>query len=248
MVRRGIQRTAVFLNPENPNNKLTPKMKAAMSSKGKMVSSNDNNLKDSGSKKHKVELAGAVVEKTTIDPPKDFRTYADSGATIHCFFNRDAFVPGTLTSCSERSVEFADKTSANANLWGQVLIAFDQVDIRLHNVLYVPSMAYNLVSIGRLADNGIESLFRREDVLLKLETNNITVGRGIRDPDSKLYVFANDIAVNVLKVSDVINSSDTMLWHQRLAHINMQDLSLVHKHVDGVPRFTSTSDSCRCGD
>lgn len=244
--RKGHTEDRCFLNPENPNNKLTPKMKAAMASKEKKGSTNDNNSKDSAkNNKHKVELAGSVVEKMTIDPPKDFRTYADSGATIHCFFNREAFVPGTLTSCSERTVEFADKTSANANLWGQVLISFDHVNIRLHNVLYVPSMAYNLVSTGRLADNGIESLFRRHDVLLQLESNNTVIGHGIRDLDSKLYVFSNEIAMNVLKVSDVTNSSDTTLWHQRLAHINMQDLSLVHKHVDGVPKLTASSDSCR---
>lgn len=84
--RRGHTEERCFLNPDNPNNKLSSKMKAAMSNKGSKPISGNSKL-SGGNGKPKVELAGSLVEKTTVNAPKDYRTYADSGATSHCFFN-----------------------------------------------------------------------------------------------------------------------------------------------------------------
>lgn len=154
-------------------------MSSSSKTHGKKSSANERS--GSENNKTKVELAGSVMEKTTINAPNDFRTYADSGATTHCFFNEEAFIPGTLVPCDEHTVVFGDKTSANANLWGQVLIPFDEVNITLYNVSYVPSIGYNLVSTGRLEHNGIESLFGRNDFLLKLESDHSIIGQRIRD-------------------------------------------------------------------
>lgn len=237
-----------FMNPQNPNNKLTSKMLAAMKSTksaNKMSSTNNlNHQKGNNNNNSKVELAGSVVEKTTIEPPKDSRTYADSGATIHCFFDKNSFVPGSLVPCGERTVEFADKTSSTASLWGQVLISLGNVNLRLNNVLHVPSMGYNLVSTGRLADHGIESLFRRNEFILQLESDQTIIGKGIRDFDSKLYVLSHEKFESILSVCNN-EKSDTQLWHRRLAHMNIQDLTYVHKYADGVPQLTSSKESCR---
>lgn len=160
--KNGHTENKCFLNPENPNNKLTPKMLAAMSSNNS--GEKKKSLKDKN--KNKVELAGSVVEKTTITPPKDLKTYADSGATIHCFYDKTLFTAGSLVNCDERTILFADKTSSVSSLMGEVKIEIEHAILRLEDVLYVPSMGYNLVSTGRLADNGIESIFRRNDFFL----------------------------------------------------------------------------------
>jgi len=243
--RRGHTEDRCFLNPDNPNNKLTPKMKAVMSNKGSKPTSGDSKL-SGGNGKRKVELAGSFMEKTTVNAPKDYRTYADSGATSHCFFNEKVFVPGSLESCDDRTIEMADKSTVTSNAFGEVIISFELVNIRLQNVLYVPTMGYNLVSTGRLADNGIESLFRRNDFVLQLESDATTIGQGDRDSSSGLYVFPNqnlDITLNVSESEH--NVSNTLLWHRRLAHINMQDLYNVHNHADGIPKLTPSQEECR---
>ena len=68
------------------------------------------------------------------------------------------FVPGSIVECEPRAVLFADKSSAFASRRGEVLPPFKRVNIRLKLVLLIPSLGYNLVSVGRLADNEIESL------------------------------------------------------------------------------------------
>lgn len=86
-----------FLNPDNPNNRLTTKMKEAMSIITTVRTS-------SGSKsKSKVEIVGSTVESTSVQPASDQRTYADSAATSHCFHSRNSFVYEWLRWCRQRT-------------------------------------------------------------------------------------------------------------------------------------------------
>ena len=73
--------------------------------------------------------------------------------------------------------------------------------------------------LGKLADNGIESLFRRKDLLLKLEVDGTIIGNGIRALNG-MYILPSPNYENVLS-SIESSQNNTMLWHQRLAHLNM---------------------------
>ena len=68
-----------FFNPDNPNNRLTQKMRKAMSTNKNVRSSSGS------SSKSKIELAGSILESISVQPSSDRRTYADSAATSHCF-------------------------------------------------------------------------------------------------------------------------------------------------------------------
>lgn len=67
-------------------------------------------MKCSG-KTGKAELAGSVVEKTTISRPDNLQAYANIGTTTNCFSSEDSFDSGTIRSCDYRIVLLADKTS-----------------------------------------------------------------------------------------------------------------------------------------
>jgi hypothetical protein len=59
--------------------------------------------------------------------------------------------------------------------------------LRITGCLYVEGLGYNLISVGKLDDKGITSIFRAETVELKIEPKTLIVGRGIRDrEDSNL--------------------------------------------------------------
>jgi len=119
----------------------------------------------------------------------------------------------------------------------------------LKDVFLVPGLGYNLVSTGRLADNGIESHFGRNHVSLALESDGFYIGNGVRDINSRLYTFPRPLCSNVpqeaLATSMADNNSETNLWHRRLAHINSKTLVNVHKHADGVPRLRPMEEICR---
>lgn len=61
----------------------------------------------------------------------------------------------------------AGKSSVEASRRGDVLIPFQDVDLRLNHVLIIPGLGYKLVSVGRLADNGIPSLLKSHTVELR---------------------------------------------------------------------------------
>ena len=85
-------------NPNNPNNRLTPKMKEAMSTHKNVRSSSGSTSKS------KVEIARSVLLTTSVHLSSDGRTYADSTATSHCFHSPLLFVPGSLRKCPIQTI------------------------------------------------------------------------------------------------------------------------------------------------
>ena len=170
--KSGHKEDRCYQNPASPDNKLAPKLREMFQDKAAAAVVKDK------TRSKKTEIAGSLVEKITLSPPKDHRSYADSGATCHCFHSRSVFVQGSFTPCEARTVMLADKTSVTSTHTGEVVLPFEHANIRLQNVLYIPNLGYNLVSTGKLADNGIQSLFRRFDVRLSLQTNSFFIGLG----------------------------------------------------------------------
>ena len=249
--KNGHTESYCYLNPDNPNNRLSSRMKERM-----MIAAGPKKTKGSGSestkrvKDKKVELAGAVLcsnvedtEVTTVRPPKDHCTYYDSGATTHVFYSEEAFVPGSIAHCAPKRVLLADKSSVTASKRGEVMLSFEHINIRLGSVLLVPDLGYNLVSVGRLADNGIESLFRKDDVQLRLENSNVALACGVRDRKTGLYSLPspNTLSSTALGIS---TENDINLWHRRLAHVNTRDLTQLFRHAHGVPQLRMTGESC----
>ena len=239
-----------YLNPENPNNRLPAKMKERMMM-ADCLNRNNNNKRESASKgrETKTELAGIIlfgkalkVERTTLNPPKDFRTYYDSGATSHVFHSEDAFIPGSLHECDPRTVLLADKSFVKASRCGEVILPFEHVSIRLRSALLIPGLEYNLVSVGCLADNGIESIFREKDVILRHITGNPSIGYGTRDDGTRLYSLPSP---NYATLTMLTAENETSLLHRRFAHINMDDVCNVHKHANGIPKLRMKSEVCR---
>lgn len=106
-----------------------------------------------------------------------------------------------------------------------------------------PSMGYNLVSTGRLADNGIESNFGRNSVRLDHESHRFHIGTGSTNSENVMYMLSeahHGRSSDHEMVASV--HAEMELWHRRLAHINARDLTNVHAFADGVPNFCPMQD------
>lgn len=151
-----------------------------------------------------------------------------------------------MTKYKKRTVMLANKTTVCAICCGDVLIPFENVNLRLKRTLFTPTLGYNLISTGCLADNGIESHFRRHNVLLILETSGTSVGTGARDPETKMYVLPSPVlAPSFALATDDYGISETDIWHRQLAHMNWQDLSALHKYSNSVPKLPISSNICK---
>lgn len=155
-----------LMNPDSPDNKLTPKIKDRMMlTAEKSEKPSANNVLNKKKQKGPGNFVGVIlchkVEKTTLNALKDYGTYNDSGATSYVFHSEDTFVPGPLPKSTKRTVMLAEQSSVVADHSGVVVFLFETGNIRLQSVLLIPCLGYNLVSVCRLSDNVIESFFTR---------------------------------------------------------------------------------------
>lgn len=74
---------------------------------------------------------------------------SDSGSTAHFFCSVSAFVPDTLIDIYHKTIELADKTTVTAMQQGNVKIPFRGRNIRFSELLLVPNLGYDLVSVCR---------------------------------------------------------------------------------------------------
>jgi hypothetical protein len=163
--------------------------------------------------------------------------WIDSGATIHVANSLQGFHTKRTLRRGERSIRVANSVDAEVEAIGELPLKLNNGFIlRLHNVLYVPSLSRNLIFVSCLDDDGYDYQFGNRQCLILFD--NKVVGLAFRQ--DKLYMLSMHENVNVVyndenvvckdKVSSSTNVSskrkrcdDTTsvkLWHYRLGHIS----------------------------
>jgi transposase InsO family protein len=106
----------------------------------------------------------------------------------------------------------------------------------LSNVLYVPDLAYNLLSVSTLTSSGCKALFTEDMCKITWGEKTVIVGR----KHGKLYrVIVGDAAkmatteteTNVFPKSKALPLS---LWHARLGHLNFAGVQRLSKMARGI--------------
>lgn len=100
--------------------------------------------------------------------------------------------------------------------------------LRLINVLYVPDLNYNLISVSQLIEeSNCIVQFTNRFCVIQDHTSRMLIGAG--EQREGLYYFCG---IPLSKVLKVVEKGSTVLWHQRLGHPS-------HKVVTMLP-FAST--------
>jgi hypothetical protein len=108
--------------------------------------------------------------------------------------------------------------------------------VHLSNVLHVPGLENNLVSISCLEDKGNIIAFVDGKVLSWHKDSSIENVRVIGSREGNLYrlLEKNEEAL----VHNEVNPNE--LWHRRYAHINYQALPFLKRMVEGIRELQST--------
>ena len=104
------------------------------------------------------------------------------------------------------------------------MVNFKSMNKQIQNVLHIPCVKKNLLSVDMIADQGCIIIFSSDKYrVMKEASPPIVVAKGLRDHRSCLYKLMapqeRKLMVNLLKKTKV------QLWHQRLGHI---DYTSVH--------------------
>ena len=119
----------------------------------------------------------------------------DSGATRHICANKDAFTSYTPIGDDEKVVYLGDSHTAQVLRKGKAMLKLTSgKTLALNNVLHVPNIRANLVSMALLGKVGVKVSFESDRIIMTKD--NIFVGKG----------FCNQ-GLFVLSISKVMNEN-----------------------------------------
>jgi hypothetical protein len=163
--------------------------------------------------------------------------YLDSGASNHMTSHNDWFSyleksknPGVVTTGD-------DTPHPIANI-GEVPLSCVGQKGKLMNVLHVPMIMQNLVSIGQIVDQGMQVRFTHLGAFIEQEGRIIARGR----TEGRMFILdrTDDGLDTALFAKGQKTKLDIDLWHRRIGHVNfwrLQDLQ-TRKVVVGLPKFS----------
>jgi hypothetical protein len=120
--------------------------------------------------------------------------WIDSGATIHVANSLQGFHKRTLRR-GERSIRVTNGIEAEVKAIGELPLELNNGFIlHLHNVLYVPSLSRNLISVSCLDDDGYDCQFGNRQCLILFDSRVM----GLAFQQDKLYMLSMHENVNVV--------------------------------------------------
>lgn len=155
--------------------------------------------------------------------------FLDSGATCHMCSDKKLF--STIHFSTVGEVTIANGKTIKANGRGEVKIFVNNgretVKVTLMDVLWVPELDVNLVSVNKLVRNGYVVEFKGNECFLLKDEQRMKIG----EFDNKLYKICEDEKCLYIKNVSNDNEVDHCVheWHRRMAHRNINDVSCLLK-------------------
>lgn len=146
----------------------------------------------------------------------------DSGATSHMCSDKTLF---TSLRQHEENIEVAGENFMKSSGLGEVKITTSYSDITLKDVLYVPEMRGNFVSISKATDSGLLTVFSKSKATIKRYNNEKLLQANRVGGLYILDVKNNQKLFNCGAKSD----ENFKLWHERFGHLNARSLSEMSK-------------------
>lgn len=158
--------------------------------------------------------------------------YVDSGASVHMTSNRESL--SQVRDHNIKEIVVANKMSMPVVCAGDTLITTcvknDQFEIRVRNILCVPNLTTNLLSVSQLIANGNTVSFEKYCCNIR-NPQNVLIGiASLQNGVYKLNTMKSEVLV-----ASAVHTTDARLWHRRLGHVNSNDLQKMRKGaVEGV--------------
>ena len=194
----------------------------------------------------------------TFNPPPPPRNwYLDSGASTHVTGNRDLLTE--IRRGPNSRITTANGRTLPVTAQGALTLSGNKIS----EVLYVPGLCKNLLSVGKFADTGHYTLFGPRHCWVFAHDNlNKVILTGTRPHSNSLYRINTSLTGKIKRPSHMsiprINAAIvslpglTELWHKRLGHINFQSLYYLSQRnmVIGLPllkKIQPTCEACMLG-
>lgn len=168
--------------------------------------------------------------------------YVDSGASAHMTAN-ESWLTKRMDSRSLPEITVADNTTVPVLCAGDVEITTSYgYEVTVKNVLCVPTLATNLLSVSELIKNGNSVVFEPDRCLIRNSLGDIVAEAELVNNAYKLTV-QNEACL----LSSPTTDGET--WHRRLGHLNSTDMNKMKQGlVSGMnypDKFVTSKTSCQ---
>ena len=243
--RNGHLKINCFFNPDSKNYKGKPWNKANVAQAFANQDKSNSSEKDVGWSIlfHVAAAAAAAVEEDDHDSCRN-EWLLDSGASKHITAFADNFVE--LKSVSDgQMVEIANGDCVPIQGIGTVKVDLGNgsktKSITLHDVLFIPSIKRNLLSVSQIVKSGTDVVFS-ENKCKFIDNGNVFLSTDVK----RHNVFVLNAERNgVEKALISIHDSEWEVWHQRFCHLSYGKLEFMKKNdsVDGLELVSATKPS-----
>ena len=190
------------------------------------------------------ETALAVTDPKAVDYDKDW--IVDSGCSNHMTGDKEKLL-GLSEYKGGRVVVTANNSRLPITHIGNTMIVprFSPNQVQLQNVLHVPGMKKNLLSVSQLTASGNYVVFGPEDVKvyrsLRPSGTPIMEGRRLES----IYVMSAESAY----VDKTRKNETADLWHARLGHVSYHKLKIMMQQsmLKGLPQLEIRGDTICAG-
>jgi len=149
-----------------------------------------------------------------------------------------------LDSNFKSTVRFADNSTITAEDVGKVFITRKDGKMAfMHNVLYVPTMKNNLLSMGKLLEKGYTMNMQRNCIEVYDDKGRLLFKTSL----SKNRTFKIDLNTTTIQcISSIHTEEEDWLWHYRFGHINFNSLNQLGRKsmVSGLPMIQPPKKIC----
>ena len=190
-----------------------------------------------------------VIDTFNLPPPRNW--YLDSGASTHVTGNRDLLTE--IRRGPNSQITTANGRALPVMAQGALTLSGNKIS----EVLYVPGLCKNLLSVGKFADTGHYTLFGPRHCWIFAHDNlDKVILTGTRPHSNSLYRINTSLTENVkrpshlsiprINIATVTLPGLTELWHKRLGHLNFQTLYNLsrRKLVIGLPLLKKIQPTC----
>lgn len=152
--------------------------------------------------------------------------YVDSGASSH--MTPHAKLLKDMKSVNVSHIVSANNAKMMVKSAGNAILNLNKTEIEVADVLHVPELAANLLSVCSIVEKGNSMLFDANGCTIKNDKNEIVA---TCKPKNGVYKFHGADGVCLLSKE----KTSALTWHRRLGHINFQSMKKMRDGaVDGI--------------
>ncbi|WVZ24220.1 hypothetical protein V8G54_002764 [Vigna mungo] len=182
----------------------------------------------------------SVAEKEN-HPKQEMSWYLDTGCSNHMMGNRRWLLD--LDTSVKSTIRFAYNSTIQAEGVRKILIKCKYgKSVYMHNVLYVPLMKSNLLSLGQLLEKRFTMNMQNKHIEVFDKKQRLM----FKAPLARNRTFRVNLNATEIQCMSATNVDEEWLWHYRLGHLNFRSLCKLRGKglVKGIPEFTAPNKLC----